>query len=81
MGIGAELGWAGLESHRHAAVGETPPSRCVPARPHTRLLAQDWGRADAPGAFLTAVPISFGWQTRRTSPRAVTVLPRRAPLR
>ena len=25
--------WAGLESHRHAAVGETPPSRCVPARP------------------------------------------------
>jgi hypothetical protein len=50
-------------------------------QPHTRLLAQGWGRADAPGAFLTTVPISFGWQTRRTSPRAVTVQPRRAPLR
>jgi hypothetical protein len=30
-------------------------------------------RAEASAAFLTAVPISFSWHTRRISPRAVTV--------
>jgi hypothetical protein len=42
-------------------------------QPHARLLAQGFVQGGASAAFLTVVPISFGWHTRRISPRAVTV--------